>query len=84
MDYRKDLLLASAARLYSLGVDLEAARERVKQLVEQGVPYDSNEMKQACQMFTELNQRWKTLEEQHLELRDKILRDKLEEGHQCR
>ncbi len=28
MDARKELLLASAARLYSLGVDLEAARER--------------------------------------------------------
>ena len=56
MDYRKDLLLASAARLYSMGVDLEAARERLRQLVEQGVSYDSDEMKQAYQNFKELEQ----------------------------
>ena len=29
MDSRKDLLLTSAAQLYSLGVDLEAAREHL-------------------------------------------------------
>ena len=54
MDYRKDLLLASAARLYSMGVDLEAARAKLKELVEKGVPYDSDEMKQAYQVFMEL------------------------------
>ena len=37
MDNRKDLLLASAARLYSMGVDLEAARARLKELVEQAL-----------------------------------------------
>ena len=73
MDYRKDLLLASAARLYSMGVDLEAARERLRQLVEQGVPYDSDEMKQAYQDFKELERQWKALEQQHLELRDEIM-----------
>lgn len=67
MDYRKDLLLASAARLYSMGVDLEAARAKLKELVEQGVPYTSDEMKQAYQDF-------KALERQHLELRDKIMK----------
>lgn len=36
MDCRKDLLLASAARLYSMGVDLEAARAKLKELVERG------------------------------------------------
>ena len=30
MDARKDLLLKSAARLYSLGVDLEMARDKLK------------------------------------------------------
>ncbi len=62
MDYRKDLLLASAARLYSMGVDLEAARAKLKELVERGVPYDSDEMKQAYQNFKELEQQWKALE----------------------
>ena len=75
MDYRKDLLLASAARLYSMGVDLEAARARLKALVEQGVPYDSDQMKQAYQNFKELEQQWKALEQQHLELRDEIVKD---------
>jgi uncharacterized coiled-coil DUF342 family protein len=73
MDYRKELLLASAARLYSMGVDLEAARARIKELVDQGVPYSSDEMATAYREFTELNQQWKELEQQHLELRREIL-----------
>lgn len=75
MDYRKDLLLASAARLYSMGVDLEAARAKLKELVERGVPYDSDQMKLAYQDFKELEQQWKALERQHLELRDEIVKD---------
>ena len=38
MDYRKDLLLASAAQLYSMGVDLEAARAKLKELVDRAFP----------------------------------------------
>ncbi|MCR5664325.1 MAG: hypothetical protein K6G17_05510 [Oscillospiraceae bacterium] len=76
MDYRKDLLLASAARLYSMGVDLEAARERLRQLAEQGVSYDSDEMKQAYRDFKDLERQWKTLEQQHLELRDEIVQNR--------
>ena len=75
MDYRKDLLLASAARLYSMGMDLEAARAKLKELVERGVGYDSNEMKRAYRDFKELEQQWKALEQQHLELRDEIMQD---------
>ena len=75
MDYRKELLLASAARLYSLGVDLEAARARLRELVEQGVGYDSDEMMQAYRDFKELDQQWKTLEQQYLELRDEVVKD---------
>ncbi|MBQ6926862.1 MAG: hypothetical protein IJQ36_00970 [Oscillospiraceae bacterium] len=54
MDNEKDLLIASAARLYSMGIDLEAARDRLRQLVEQGVPYSSDEMRRAVQDFKEL------------------------------
>lgn len=75
MDIRKDLLLKSAARLYSLGVDLEMAREKLKQLVEQGVPYDSKEMKDAYREFSELDTQWKELERQHIALRDEIVND---------
>ena len=75
MDYRKELLLASAARLYSLGLELEAAREELRQLVEQGVPYSSPEMVKAYNSFTALDRQWKDLEQEHLSLRDEILRD---------
>ena len=68
MDYRKDLLLTSAARLYSMGVDLEAARANLKELVERGVPCDSDEMKPAYRNVKELEQQGKALEQQHLEL----------------
>lgn len=74
MDYRKELLLASAARLYSLGLDVEAARARLKELVEQGVSFSSEEMERAYREYAEFNAQWKSLEKQHLELRDEILR----------
>ena len=72
MDARKDLLIKSAARLYSLGVDLEMTRDKLKKLVEQGVPYDFKEMKDAYREFSELDAQWKELEKQHIELRDEI------------
>ena len=73
VDYRKDLLLASGARLYSIGVDVEAAREKLRKLVADGVPYGSDEMRQAYQEFTELDRQWKALEQKHLDLRDEIM-----------
>lgn len=76
MDYRKELLLKSAARLYSLGVDLEMAREELKRLAENGVSYESDEMKKAYDTVCELDGQWKDLEKEHLALRDEILRDK--------
>ena len=74
MDNEKDLLIASAARLYSMGIDLEAARDQLRQLVEQGVPYNSDEMRQAVQDFKELEQQWKELEREHLRLKEEIKR----------
>ena len=73
MDTRKDLLLRSAARLYSLGMDLEMAREKLRELAAQGFPYESGEMKDAYRAFTGLEAQWKELEQQHLELRDEIV-----------
>ena len=74
MDKEKDLLIASAARLFSMGIDLETLRERVRQLVEQGVPHTSDEMKRAVLDFKDLEQQWKALEKQHLELRDEVMK----------
>lgn len=72
MDYKKDLLLRSAARLYSLGVEVEAAREQLRKLAEQGVPYTSPEMRKALEEFQELDHQWKALEQEHLQLRVEI------------
>jgi len=74
MDNAKDLLIASAARLYSMGIDLEAARDRLRQLVEQGVPYNSDEMRRAVQDFKELDRQWKELEREHLTLRGEMVK----------
>ena len=52
-------------------VDLEMTREKLRNLVEQGVPYDSQKMKNTYKEF-KLDARWKELEKQHLELRDEI------------
>ena len=56
MDERKDLLLRSAARLYSLGVDLEGAKEKLRRLVESGVGYDTSQMAQAVREYTDLKE----------------------------
>ena len=48
-------MLQSSARLYSIGIDLEAARERLRALVAEGVSFDSDEMLEAYQAFCELD-----------------------------
>ncbi len=72
MDFKKDILLRSAARLYSLGIEVESAREHLRKLVEQGVPYESPEMRKALEEFQELDHQWKALEQEHLQLRAEI------------
>ncbi len=75
MDFKKDLLLRSAARLYSLGIEVEAAREQLRKLVQQGVPYDSPEMRKALEEFRKLDQQWKALEQEHLQLKAEVRRE---------
>lgn len=77
MNGEKDLLLASAARLYSLGVDVEAAREHLRKLVKHGVPYESEEMRAAYLSFMELNDQWKQMEQAHISMRDELIRNKV-------
>ena len=72
MNSDKELLIMSAARLYSVGVDLEAARARLKELVDQGVSYSDERMIKAYNDFNELKAQWDNLEKQHLELRNEI------------
>ena len=75
MNRKKDLLLRSAARLYSLGVDLEGAKERVRKLAAQGVGCESAEMIQAVEACMELQTQWDNLEREHRKLRDEILKE---------
>ena len=72
MNSDKELLIMSAARLYSVGVDLEAARARLKKLVDQGVTYSDERMIKAYNDFNDLKAQWDNLEKQHLELWDEI------------
>jgi len=72
MDPRRELLLASAARLYSLGVDLEMAREELRRLVGQGTPYGSHEMRRAYERFNELDRQWQSLQRQYISLQSEI------------
>ena len=75
MDYRRDLLLRSAARLYSLGIEVEAAREQLRKLAAEGVSYDSAEMRNALEEYQQLDSQWKKLEQEHLGLREQILQE---------
>jgi len=67
-----DLLLMSAARLYSLGVDVEGAREKLKELVDRKVPYEAQEMLDALHNYQELSAQFNSLEKDYLILRDEM------------
>ena len=73
MDFKKDLLLRSAARLYSLGVELEGAKDRIRKLVDAGTDYSSPEMLEAVEEYTKLKEQWEKLEQEHLKLRNEIV-----------
>ena len=74
MNSDKELLIMSATRLYSVGVELEAARARLKELVDRGVSYSDERMIKAYNDFNELKAQWDNLEKQHLEMRDEFLK----------
>ena len=66
MDAQKKALTNSAARLFTLGIKVEQARNELKRLVEQGSPYDSPEMRAALTRFETYDMEWKALEKTHL------------------
>ena len=75
MDMKKDLLLRSAARLYSLGIEVESARQHLRGLVGQGVAYTAHEMRKALEDYQELDRQWKELEQEYLKLKKEIEED---------
>lgn len=72
----KDSLVMSAVGLYKLGMNVENARAKLKELVEQKVPYDSPEMLEALRSFRELDARFKLLEKEHIKLRDDMMENR--------
>ena len=69
---KKNPLIHSAIELVRLGEMLEASRNKLKQLVEEGIAYDSDDMKAALNECMLLDAQWKSLEKQHLDLRQSL------------
>ncbi|MBQ6757196.1 MAG: hypothetical protein IJP43_09680 [Oscillospiraceae bacterium] len=80
MSIDKELLIMSGARLYSIGVEVEAARAKLKELVDSGVPYTDERVLKALEEYKELKEKWDNLEQQHLEMRDEILKNEAPEA----
>ena len=69
MKNKRNELVLSAIALIKAGEALETAKARLKELVDQGVSYESEVMEAALKECLELQQQWRTLEDQHLRLK---------------
>ena len=72
MNNRKNELVLSALDLVRVGEALEEAKRKLRMLVEQGVPYESEEVKKAFDKCFLLQQQWKELEAKHIRLKNRI------------
>lgn len=68
----KHLLLKSATKLYTLGIAVDRKRNKLKKLVERGVPYDAPEVLATLERCENLGAEWNQLEANHLELRKRL------------
>lgn len=59
---QKKNMIRTAAKLYTLGIEVEKARTELKRLVECDTPYESAVMVEAYQNFKQLNDAWTSLE----------------------
>ena len=75
MKNKKNDLVLSALNLVRVGEALEEAKGKLKKLVDQGVPYESEEMKKALEECLLLQQEWKVLEAEHVRLKKRITRN---------
>jgi hypothetical protein len=75
MKNKKNELVLSAITLVRVGEALEEAKGKLKQLVDQGIPYESEEMKKALEECLLLQQEWKVLEAEHVRLKNRITRN---------
>ncbi len=75
MKNRKNDLVLSAIALVRAGEALEEAKGKLRKLVDQGVPYESEEMKHTLDECLLLQQEWNTLEAKHIRLKNKITKN---------
>ena len=73
MANKKNDLVLSAIALVKIGEAVEAAKDQLRRLVEQGVPYESEEMRKALEEYLSLQQQWNELEAEHLKLKKRIV-----------
>ena len=66
MKNKKNELVLSALNLVRVGEALEEAKGKLKKLVDQGVPYESEAMKKALNKCLSLREEWKILEAEHI------------------
>lgn len=62
-------LIALAAALYLIGVEVEASRGRLKELVEKDYSYTSQEIRDEYIEFTRLSEKFERIEEKYLQAR---------------
>jgi len=72
MKNRKNELVLSSLNLVRVGEALEEAKGKLKKLVEQGAPYESEEMKKALDECLLLQEEWNLLEAEHIRLKNRI------------
>lgn len=72
MNNKKSELVLSAIALVKAGEALETAKDTLRKLAEQGIPYESAEMKNALDECLRLQQHWNMLESAHLSLKKRI------------
>lgn len=68
----KILLIKQAEELTTLGIRVERAREKLRRLVDKGIPYSDQGMIRALNDFKEQEAEWKLLEQYHLATREKL------------
>ena len=69
-------MIKLASELCKLGKEVDESRQTLKDLVEAGVPYESDEMRVALEDFHHVYFRWEKTEQEYLILRQKVLKDK--------
>ena len=72
MYMQENALVRTAIELIQLGKRLEKARGELRRLVERGMPYESDEMKEALQACMALNLQWRALEQRYLALKEEV------------